>query len=338
MKITIIIPVYNVASYVGRCLDSVFAQTYSDIECIIVDDCGSDNSMDIVRDKLDSYVGPIEFKIIAHEKNRGLSAARNTGTDAAIGEYVYYLDSDDMIFPDTIELLVKVVEKDRLDFVIGNYASGGDGAVVIPLRVPFNISYSQAEILSTYLDRKWFMMAWNKLVSHEFIKRNQLAFVEGIIHEDELWSFQLACLAESMGAVSGFTYVYRIRSNSITQKPSRGVLDSWIRISNEAEAFVKKHDLTQDTGICNFLTLWREKLAYRAKPFGLNVAYKVYVEHVRKPSILNCTGNKLSGINRVWFFHHFMPPAPGYFYYAIVFRIYIRILDMFRFNNSHSNG
>lgn len=99
-KISIIIPVYNVAEYITECLQSVIRQTYQgEIECIIVEDCGTDNSIAVAERLIAEYRGSIEFRILHHERNRGLSAARNTGTDAATGDYIYYLDRITIIHP-----------------------------------------------------------------------------------------------------------------------------------------------------------------------------------------------------------------------------------------------
>mgnify|MGYP002523974151 FL=1 len=101
MKVTIIIPIYNVAPFVADCIHSVMGQTWQEpLECILVDDCGTDDSMAVVERTLQDYQGPVDFRIVRHEHNRGLSAARNTGLDNATGDYVYFLDSDDEITPD----------------------------------------------------------------------------------------------------------------------------------------------------------------------------------------------------------------------------------------------
>ena len=102
MKVSLIIPIYNVSRYLVRCLDSVISQTFRNIECILVDDCGADNSVNIAEDYIKGYQGPVVFKLIHHKYNRGLSAARNTGIDAACGDYLYFMDSDDAIIPETI--------------------------------------------------------------------------------------------------------------------------------------------------------------------------------------------------------------------------------------------
>ena len=85
MKVSIIIPVFNVSEYIERCIKSVMNQTYSDIECLIVDDATLDDSIEKCERLIVEYKGPIKFSILHHQKNRGLSAARNTGTARQIG-------------------------------------------------------------------------------------------------------------------------------------------------------------------------------------------------------------------------------------------------------------
>ena len=97
---SIIIPIYNVEPYILECLQSVANQTIEDkLECILVDDCGTDNSVSVAEEFLKTYSGAIHFELLHHQKNGGLSAARNTGVRASHGEYLYFLDSDDTIIP-----------------------------------------------------------------------------------------------------------------------------------------------------------------------------------------------------------------------------------------------
>ena len=119
--ISIIVPVYNVALYVESCIRSVIRQTYDGpMECIVVDDCGTDNSMDIVEKLVAEYDGPISFKVLHHEHNRGLSAARNTGMDEAKGDYLFFLDSDDELTEDCIEKLTTPLRDEQYDMVLGD--------------------------------------------------------------------------------------------------------------------------------------------------------------------------------------------------------------------------
>ena len=217
MKISIIIPIYNVELYIERCLQSVMAQTYqSPLECLLVDDCGTDKSMDVVERLLANYSGSILFKILRHKNNRGLSAARNTGMEAATGDYLFFLDSDDEIKDNCIEALAKPLKEETYDIVVGDIQTIGDEKKKSFLSLKLNDGeiLRGKEIVETYRN-KWNMMAQNKLYRTAFIREQKLRFKEGLIHEDELWSLQVACLAKSLMAVKQFTYLYYIKESGI---------------------------------------------------------------------------------------------------------------------------
>ena len=119
-SVSIVIPVYNVAPYLERCLQSVIQQTHPATECIIVDDASTDDSVARCERLLNKYTGTTQFVIVHHHHNRGLSAARNTGTNLATSDYIYYLDGDDEITPDCIEKLVApTVHDDTIEMVMG---------------------------------------------------------------------------------------------------------------------------------------------------------------------------------------------------------------------------
>lgn len=221
MKISVIIPIYNVEPYVERCLRSVMDQTYrGTVECIIVDDCGTDSSMEVVKIAVAKYNGPISFKILHHKYNRGLSAARNTGMDAATGDYLFFLDSDDEISADCMEVLAAPLKEEQYDLVVGNMRTIGDESMhdYLKLKIEDGVVLRGKEIESNYRV-KWNMMANNKLYRTDFIRQQGLQFKEGLVHEDELWSLQVACLARSLRAVNQFTYVYYVREGSIMHTP-----------------------------------------------------------------------------------------------------------------------
>lgn len=231
MKITIIIPVYNVEPYIEDCLKSVAAQTYKgNIECIIVNDCTPDGSCAIIERFIKEYNGNIDFKLLHHTKNRGLSAARNTGIDAATGEYIYFLDSDDEITADCIELLTEPLKQKKYDFVIGDYVIIGNKKGIPPLTLEHRAELEGVEIRNSYFSLQWYVMAWNKLCNIEFIRKEKLFFEERLIHEDEIWSFQLACTAQSMYAMKECTYMYKVRETSIMGRQNA---------ANKAYAFSK---------------------------------------------------------------------------------------------------
>ncbi|MDO4196633.1 MAG: glycosyltransferase family 2 protein, partial [Prevotellaceae bacterium] len=138
-RISLIVPIYNVEAYLVECLDSVANQTVTDgVECILVDDKGTDSSMTIAEKWIDAYRNDeskekkVEFVVVHHECNKGLSEARNTGISVAKGDYVYFLDSDDSIAPDCMEEMIRLVDKyPDVDMVIGN------NDINDILRVPF---------------------------------------------------------------------------------------------------------------------------------------------------------------------------------------------------------
>lgn len=215
-KVSIVIPIYNVAAYIGDCLRSVFEQTYPQIEVVLVDDVTPDDSMEQAVPWIQKLQEKYEVKTITHAVNRGLSAARNTGIKASTGDWVYFLDSDDEITPDCIALMVAEVEKHPdVDFVIGNVKFVGS-TWDFPLKCKAYVTGNE-KILYDYTTYKWYMMAWNRLYKKTYILKHNLYFKEGLLHEDELYSFQVATTAQAMAAVYEETYIYKVRSvGSIT--------------------------------------------------------------------------------------------------------------------------
>ena len=256
MKISIIVPVYNVAPYIEDCLRSVMNQSWSGpMECILVDDCGTDDSMQRISRLLQSYHGPIEFRTIHHEHNRGLSAARNSGIDAATGDYLYFLDSDDEIVPRCMELLAGPIKLRDYDFVIGDYEIVGSKVQMDPLRLKDGAVLEGAEVLKAFRVKDWYPMSVNKLYSIAFLNQHHLRFYEGIIHEDELWSFQVACLTRSACACGKATYIYKVREGSITttRKNHERRCACINVILREMCSFARLHQLEQNQDVYNLI-------------------------------------------------------------------------------------
>lgn len=220
-KISIIIPVYKVEDYIERCLLSVLNQTVKGFEVIIVDDCSPDRSMQKVEEILNSHsIHGIGFKILHHEKNRGLSASRNTGIKYASGEYLYFLDSDDYINDICIESFMKVQNKHpNVDLIQGEATSNkNEISKAIALNGRHLPEYTEDSkcIEKGLLNSKIIpVTAWNKLVCRDFVTNNNLFFTEGIIHEDVLWCFHVGKYISNMATNSMVTYIYWQRNDSI---------------------------------------------------------------------------------------------------------------------------
>lgn len=261
MRVSIIVPVYNVEPYIEDCLRSVASQTYKgQLECIIIDDCTPDGSCDVIEKFIKEYIGNIQFKLLHHDKNRGLSAARNTGIDAATGEYIYFLDSDDEITPRCIELLTAPLKRRKYDFIIGDYSViGSNKDNYPPLLVKEKEMLKNYSIRESYLSYKWYVMAVNKLCNTEFVRNEKLYFKEGIIHEDDLWSFQLACLAQTMYVIRNQTYIYKVRRDSITNNsPTDMRVISISLITEESKKWATEKGILYDKNIFRKILSFRE--------------------------------------------------------------------------------
>lgn len=232
-RISIVIPVCNVEPYIAECLQSVMRQTYQgEIECIIVDDCGTDKSIEEANRVIAEYTGPFEFKVVHHEHNRGVAASRNTGTDAANGDYYYYLDPDDYITDDCLEVMTSPLKEKDYDMVLADCDLTDN---------PYHIRYMCREtgpvcgneniFKAFHAERTLFMMVWNKLFKASLCKDHDLRFLEGQIHEDDLWTYKTTLYLESLYVQNVKTYIYRIRPGGITadyHSRTKHRLKSWM--------------------------------------------------------------------------------------------------------------
>ena len=248
--VSIIVPVYNVAECIEESLQSLLTQTYKDCELIIVDDCGNDDSMEVVTRMLEkgcSFVGG--YQILHHDHNRGLSAARNTGLKHAKGEYIYFFDSDDKIVPDCIERLVCKAEDTGADVTMGDILVEGGNAWIPQLKIegsPFvdenDVIEGNEAVLQAYLSGVFFVMAWNKLMKKTFLIDNDITFKEGLVHEDNPWSLTVACVAKRLAFVRQKTYIYVVRANSLqTDKAFERHFEAYLTILKEFSLIVNTY-------------------------------------------------------------------------------------------------
>lgn len=216
VSVSIIVPVYNVENYVEECFNSIIAQTFTGpMECIFVDDCGNDHSVALVEELMAAYHGPIELRMVHHDHNKGLSAARNTGLREATGDYVYFLDSDDSITPECISLLAALAEKyPGVDMVQGNNKTKRQFLRLNARNLP-EYSDNKKWIKECCLLRRIPITAWNRLVRRDFLIEKGLLFEEGMIREDELWTFFLAKHLQKLAFCFEDTYFYRENSSGI---------------------------------------------------------------------------------------------------------------------------
>ena len=318
MKISVIVPVYNVSAYIVNCLKSIEQQDYSEpFECIIVDDCGNDNSMELVNEFVRNYHGNIIFKIVEHQQNRGLSAARNTGIKNAQGEYVLFVDSDDELNPNCLTRLSTPIGKERYDFVFANYEAICSWTDMnLPLQLSEGPIYGQQNIADCY-HCGWFSMAWNKLIRKDCITDNALYFVENLIHEDELWTFQLACVADSMYVVNDRTYKYYIRGvgNNIMQDLlSRRHVEAYCQVAQQMASFLRTRNIYHNDNLCKVI----EWVKYRTINLSMSSdsfieTYRIYKRLMSFECELPIIAN-LDRKERFLAFHNKLPLPLGFLY------------------------
>lgn len=221
MLISIVVPIYNVEPYIARCIRSVMDQTYEgSVECILVDDCGTDKSVEVAEKLIAEYDGPIKFRVLRHEQNRGQSAARNTGTIAANGDYIYYLDSDDAMTPDCIALMVSEIKSHPdVEMVFGDidnvYDDGTRKEKMLYYGTPYCVNNNDWVRFQFFKADSVFMgIVVNKLIKKSFINSNQLWFKEGVIHEDDHWSFYVYQKLSYISILGKCTYLRYVREGS----------------------------------------------------------------------------------------------------------------------------
>lgn len=222
-KFSIIIPVYNVEKYIGKCLNSIMNQTYKDYEVIIVNDGTKDHSMEIVKD--------YDVKVI-NQKNQGLSAARNRGVKEATGDYILFIDSDDYIEKDLLKELNKSL-KNNPDLVRFQVQEVYDNGKIMKYEeTPFE-DKSGEEAFSLITSYHFVENAWCYLYKTSYYKENNYEFKKGTIHEDFGLIPIVIMKAKRVNAISYIGYNYFQRENGIMgdtnyEKTKKKVADMFI--------------------------------------------------------------------------------------------------------------
>ena len=209
--ISVIVPIYNVEDYLDRCVESIFNQTYRNLEIILVDDGSPDKCpqmCDIWAEK-DSRIK------VVHKENGGLSDARNAGMPFATGEIISFIDSDDWIEPNMFEIMLNRMIEDNSDIVsCGVKWVEEDGSLFRNVTVSRNeVLDSQSAMKELINDNKFKQHVWNKLYKYNLIK--DIPFEKGKYHEDVFWSYQIVGQAKKISVITDSFYNYVQRSNSI---------------------------------------------------------------------------------------------------------------------------
>lgn len=222
MKYTIIVPIYNISTYIDQCVESIVNQTYKDLEIILVNDGSKDDSLAKLREweKKDNRI------VVIDKPNGGLSSARNEGLKYATGDYIFYVDGDDWIDVKALEEADRfITEHGQVDMICFDYYAyytASDKKLV---------SYSSKETMCSgerFFENSTFKMtAWSKCYKRTYLEKIGLKFLEGRLHEDLSYTIPLCICADKVGYIKHPLYYYRQnREGSIMAKVSyRNVLD-----------------------------------------------------------------------------------------------------------------
>lgn len=230
--ISIIVPCYNVEAFIKKGLQSIYLQTYTNWECILVDDGSKDN----VSGEIDIWVKiDSRFKYI-YQDNEGVSSARNKGLDHATGDYILFFDPDDLFSTNALENLISLA-KDDIDIIIGkNAITNGQNYDIVEYLVHYSkplqkVSNQDKNLIKIVVEEPIICVAWNKLYRRDFLKTHNLKFKKGVLHEDELWFFETLFKANAVIFNNEPTYFYNVTNvNSVINNISLKNLESYLKI------------------------------------------------------------------------------------------------------------
>ena len=219
MTVSVIVPVYNAGDYVFRCLESIAGQTFEDFECLIIDDGSTDESGMIC----DHFATVDPRFVVIHKSNGGVSSARNEGLKLASGQWIFFVDADDYIHPDTIKILLSGQTKDAevisADYTLGFHEVDNLFADAILDRVNEVSQMNRTECMRSLFSRSsseaaWAMVVWNKLYSRKLI--GDLLFDEFEVSEDALFNFRVFLRLSKMARIARTTYCYNQSPSSLS--------------------------------------------------------------------------------------------------------------------------
>ncbi len=217
-QISIVVPVYNVEKYIARCIDSIQRQTFTDWELILVDDCGNDRSMDIVKQyaKDDSRIIFIESNA-----NVGPMTARDKGCRLSTGEYITFVDGDDTLPKDALDTLYKSSVRTGADIVVGNAMRiFPDGRRKYFNRNIKSIEYGRKDILIKLLKDEFPHNLWGKIYKSNLLRNNKLMIIDNNTNgEDGLLFYQIIGMSNRLVAIDSDVYYYWMYESSSTHKP-----------------------------------------------------------------------------------------------------------------------
>lgn len=251
--ISVVVPVYNVEKYIEKCIKSIIAQTYKNLEIIVVNDGTKDNSIGVIKKYIDQ---DNRIKVI-NQENAGLSEARNTGIKNACGKYIVFVDSDDYIDESMIEKMYRRLKKDNSQLVVCNILRVDDEYNELGFRENYygeKEIFNNDEAIRALLLNKINGYAWNKLYDINLFK--DIRYIKGRLFEDIFTTFDVVLKAEKVSMLKDKLYCYVRRGNSITQDMKKNsIIDLNYRVEYVRNKIDKNKYLTEYSRFAFFVYL-----------------------------------------------------------------------------------
>lgn len=245
--VSVIIPVYNLENRIGATLNSLCSQSFHSFEIIVVDDCSMDGSA--ARAEAVLAASGVPYRLIRHEKNRGVSAARNTGLAAARGKYVIFFDGDDLAEPDFIVRLYESVTENDGDAAFCGYKTreASDGREKKYPSLGANAHLTQDELLRLRLLNKVTLMFWAALYRREFLLSNGISLTEGrIAGEDGEFVTKVIAAGAKTSFIKDCMYIYMQHADMGTRKSETSRDASITRYLHHTEAHFDEADFISE--------------------------------------------------------------------------------------------
>lgn len=266
IKVSVIVPMYNVEKYLARCLESIVNQTLKDIEIICVNDGSQDKSNKIAQ----SYTEKDSRVILINQENKGLSAARNAGMDAARGKYISFIDSDDWIDLDFLEKLYTAAEKYNADAACASILRPHDSG-----KNPYKVKFETEQIFSVVAEKYRILeiprrcYVWNKIYKLDELKRQELRFIEGVTFEDIYFTIRFLYYCKEIVTVPETCYHYYVNRKSITRAATDKSQIDLLAARSDFIKFSREHHIK-----CDEKYYIREKITYNLFGIPLLRVYK----------------------------------------------------------------
>ena len=299
IKLSIIVPVYNIIQYLPKCLDSILSQTLRDIEIICINDGSTDNSLDI----LENYATKDDrIKLLKLAKNYGQGYARNRGIEIAQGEYIGFVDGDDYIDPNYFEALYNSAVKNNADISVASILKHKKNYK------KYNVIYKKEGIAENIQDKiklcgdkkKFFFYAWNKIYKTDLITRNDIKFAQGQIYEDVIFAIKALYYSNRVVSVPEIKYHYIERKNSsVKRKDTTGKKEHDLTLAYaNLQEFCHEHNIVLPERLnystkkkFGLITKYQGKFCCKYTLLGILPLFKIYSTETR--NIFNIYGVKI---------------------------------------------